>query len=635
MKLFYIFLLLCLSFPDLLHTAENDQVTYANAAAQTSDKKDDLIKLFLEYPAVKPIYQACLKKQTAKNLKTSLAECVWNDVDDQTKKELKNAISSAEYKKNPNRNPANENATSSKENQKEQSNENDKASLSKDQSRNFEGVDLGTVTPYKGDKALLKVEEFLVKRLENSLIGVDPKATKIVDHQKFHALYQSQVGKNILHALSGYCAESKMFENPDIGFIASTFLIEESKVEANRKTNISLLTNFDEKGENEVYNVWQSCVRNIKNICYREKGLNGVDYSDPKILVENSYSHNRACLVTHYIREHRQNLIITESIQAKMNEFTKSKSNLSFATDVKYYDYGNGEKEEDLNQLTTLSSREFYDAYKGKAQEVSEEFDKKCMEEKNQEECKKYLLVGKDKEDKIKELAEFELKRKVMDEKIKSIRSPAEIKQYLKEEGYENDEIDLMIGDSTDELVIRDAIERHYEKEKNSLIAAVNQQLERSSSQNDEISFEANNTNVSDMDVLARISKELKSNGVRYQEMMHFSNIISSFLSITIEGETDSNRNTAALFRELEYESNAQKDRVPADDTFANGSEQLVDVKEMENRAREAGITETKEEDDPEKRTSASTLDVDDVINKNFLDYGPKFKTPPKEKPIK
>ena len=117
--------------------------------------------------------------------------------------------------------------------------------------------------------------------------------------------------------------------------------------------------------------------------------------------------------------------------------------------------------------------------------------------------------------------------------------------------------------------------------------------------------------------------------------MMHFSNIISSFLSITIEGETDSNRNTAALFRELEYESNAQKDRVPADDTFANGSEQLVDVKEMENRAREAGITETKEEDDPEKRTSASTLDVDDVINKNFLDYGPKFKTPPKEKPIK
>ena len=637
MKLVFISVLLFLSFSNLLYTAEKERATYANPVTNTVDKKEDLLNSFLEYPAVKPIYESCLKKQKEKSLKTSLAECVWHDVDDQTKKELKNAISSTEYKKDTTRNPANEDASTSKKPPKEQIQENDKTSLTENQSRNYEGVDLGTVTPYKGDKALLKVEEFLVKRLENSLIGVDPKATKIVDHQQFHALYQSQVGKNILHALSGYCAESKMFENPDTGFMASNFLIEESKIAENRTTNISLLTNFDEKGENEVYNVWQSCVRNIKNICYREKGLNGVDYGDPKILVENSYSHNRACLVTHYIREHRQNLLVTESIQAKMNEFTQSKPNVAFATDVKYYDYGKGEKEEDLNQLTTLSSREFYDAYKGKAQEVSEEFDKKCIEEKNQEECKKYLIVGKDKEDKVKELAEFELKRKVMDEKIKNIRSPAEIKQYLKEEGYENDEIDFMIGDSTDELVIRDAIERHYEKERNSLIAAVNQQLEKSSSKNDEITFEANNTNVSDMEVLARISKELKSNGIRYQEMMHFSNIISSFLSITIETEekTEENRNTAALFRELEHEKNAQKDRAPADDTFMSGSDRLVDVIEMENKAKEAGVEETKEEEDPAKRSNASTLDVDDVINKNFLDYGPNVKVLPKEKPTK
>ncbi len=633
MKLFYILLVLVLSFSNLLYSKEKEQVTYANSDQKAVDKKNDLINMFLEYPAVKPIYESCLKKQKDQSLKISIAECVWKEVDDNTKNELKNAISSAAYKKDVKRDPANKNETTSKENTADDKESEEKA-LKDGQGRNYEGVDLGTVTPHKRDKALLKVEEFLVKRLEESLIGVDPKVTKIVDHQKFHALYQSQVGKNILHALSGYCVEAKMFENPAKGFMASNFLVEENKIDENRKTNISLLTNFDEKGENEVYNVWKSCVRNIKNICYREEGLNGVDYGDPKILVENSYSHNRACLVTHYIREHRQNLIVTEAIQEKMTEFTKTNSNPSFAAEVKYYDYGKGEKEEDLNQLTTLSSREFYDAYKEKAKEVSEEFDKKCLEAKDKEECKKYVIVGKDKENLTKELAEFELKRKVMDEKIKSIRSPAEIKQYLKEEGYQNDEIDLMIGDSTDELVIRDAIERHYEKEKNSLIAAINQQLEKSSSQNDEISFEADNTNKSDMEILAGISKDLKSNGIRYQEMMHFSNIISSFLSITIETEeeTEENRNTAALFRELEHEKNAQKDRAPADDTFMNGSDRLVDVTEMENKAREAGVEETKEEEDPAKRSNASTLDVDEVINKNFLDYGSNVKVPPPKK---
>jgi len=627
MKLFVIPLLLFLHFSNSWSAEKQDQATYANEDTKTSDKKDQLINLFLEYPAVKPVYESCLKKQKDKSLNISLAECVWKEVDDKTKNELKNAISSVEHKKNISRDPANEKKL-------EDPKEKNKAALKENQSRNYEGVDLGTVTPYKGDKALLKVEDFLVKRLEESLLGVDPKVTKIVDHQKFHSLYQSQVGKNILHALSGYCVEAKMFENPDIGLTPSTFLIEEdeSKITENRKINISLLTKFDEKGENEVYSVWQSCVRNIKNICYREPGLNGVDYSDQKILVENSYSHNRACLVTHYIREHRQNLINTEAIQKKMDEFTKSKPNISFSADVTYYDYGRGEKEEDLNQLTNLSSREFYDAYKGKAKEVSEEFDKKCLEEKNQEECKKYLIVGKNKEELTKELAEFELKKKVMDEKIKSIRSPAEIKQYLKEEGYKNDAIDFMIGDSTDEQVIRDAIERHYEKEKNSLIAAINQQLEKSTSSNDEITFEADGTNVSDMATLAGISKDLKSNGKRYQEMMHFSNIVSSFLSIFIEGETQSTRNTASLFRELEHEKNASKDRAPADDTFANGSDQLVDVTEMEKKAREAGVTETKEEDDPDKRTNASTLDVK-VINANFLDYGPNVKVLPESTP--
>ena len=86
MKLVFISVLLFLSFSNLLYTAEKERATYANPVTNTVDKKEDLLNSFLEYPAVKPIYESCLKKQKEKSLKTSLAECVWHDVDDQTKK---------------------------------------------------------------------------------------------------------------------------------------------------------------------------------------------------------------------------------------------------------------------------------------------------------------------------------------------------------------------------------------------------------------------------------------------------------------------------------------------------------------------------------------------------------------------
>ncbi len=86
---------------NILYSKDKEQATSVN-----SEKKEELLNMFLEYPLVKTIYETCLKEQKDKSLKTSVADCIWNKVDDKTKNDFKNAISSKEYKKDFNRKPA-------------------------------------------------------------------------------------------------------------------------------------------------------------------------------------------------------------------------------------------------------------------------------------------------------------------------------------------------------------------------------------------------------------------------------------------------------------------------------------------------------------------------------------------------
>ncbi len=574
---------------------EEKQVTYSTHA----EKKKGELEALLENKKVKPRYEECLEKQKT-NTSINLADCIWNQLDDQTKKEIRDNMQSSTEPSRTTDSDTPEREPASEKNEKEQKNV-----------KKYEGLSLGTLDTGTTDPAIKKLKKYLHERLEKAMYGdLTSKERKIVDHEKFLALYKTQLGKNIISGLSSYCIEANLITDINKSYESPVFYgdflipVDETTRKTNRVKNIRNLTTFQETGDgsvNKVYKAWEKCVGSIKSVCYLEAPYN-TSAKKPE-----PYQKQRACQITQFLKEHRQNLIASTKLEGDIIRFRSKRESVQLQTGMEHYT-GRGDDEKTLDEITNYSSGEIDKVYGEKMREVSKEFHEKCVEGKDKEECQKYLTNSKTRKKLDKHISEYELRKKVMQEKINKIGANGdkkELQKYLEEEGYSAEEVEKMMKADTQALA--KMISARYENERKAVIESYRDYMDKHSTTEEEIKLA---DNAPDMKKIKDLSTELSEKPEHYKQMLHFSNIISGFLKVD-DGSGNKRRNTSAMFAEIE-----NSDRAPS----SSDESSMVDIKKISDALKNAGISRTDPEDDNEKHADTVQLEVK-VINKAILNY--------------
>jgi hypothetical protein len=401
-------------------------------------------------------------------------------------------------------------------------------------------------------------------------------AGKTADHNLFFQLYETQVSRGILLAISEYCidanpAQYKYFEIPQ-----PTSSGDRTAIIEQRKRNMDKLGG----GLKSANQDWGNCAVNIQNICH------GVDFEQgnpPKLgRAKNPESKNRACMVTKFIKKSRQELIAKAAIDERLKDLEltfEESTKLTVIDDPSkleklVFEGSSKKKEKTVDEMVIVSSEEAVttSGFEKATEEQLEDF-KKCSEQNDQKECEKYF--SKDREAAEKMVAEYRLRAEIVAEDLKSIETDTKkLQAYLKSQGYDDDKITELIGvdeqgkkdekgkdiggDGIPDIVAE--IQRNYDEERKAVIADLSAKIDRRTSSTNG-SFDM----TKDADKIKKLEIELKDRPQRQKDLIRFTNFVSSLIGVKVVNSADEDNpnnilNTKALEVELAGLRNIQED---------------------------------------------------------------------------
>tara|TARA_R110002072_G_scaffold534_2_gene3483 strand:+ start:19612 stop:21327 length:1716 start_codon:yes stop_codon:yes gene_type:complete len=465
-----------------------------------------------------------------------------------------------------------------------------------DEASNFQSVDIDN-TKQKKTNTQQKLEEYLKKRLEGYLYKdkADGKVRDIADHQIFHRIQQSEISKSIINSISSYCMDAKFSTVTNAqGKQEIQINMDEADVKDNRVNNIKALSQANGAQNMEKY--WSSCASQIPNFC--QKG--SADSSQ-------SYKSQRACEVVSYLKGKRQELKINEEINKQWDKIADRASsdgiavgNLNAMEDVKVDDIVN------ITSNEATGNDEYKDAIGEEGKILAE---CKTNYAAKKAECDRYLIDSKESE---KLATEYALRMRGMEDKIeKNTQSDEGLKDYLKEEGYSQEKIESLTSDQNKIQALRDKIKKRYANEREAMIQSMKDKLnKRSVSQADK----------ADPTIMQgkfdSLEKELKEESTHYKQLLHFSNIVSGYLSVG--SGANAGKNTIALRRELgdsAITSSGGRGTASGPSGPDYGATYLDDLKDN-TKAETGGSQPT----DSNGANSATNLELD-TLNDQILNY--------------
>ncbi len=530
---------------------------------------DNTLEKLLSVKGVDTQYEACKKNGSKLD---EMSECIWRGLTPDLKKQVQ-VLYANETNKENSRSPASGTTKSSS---------------------NLTSKSKQISVDYMNDPAVMALSKVFQAKLEEAILGdraaqADKKTIVSVDHAKFIELYKTELGKTIVNAFTSYCIETddkfeyvttkldcKDIKKNDIACPLYILGSDKEKVVAD---NIKSLKRADLKSstdtvKNNISERWNSCITSVANVCY----TNEADFKDvsspsnPAPPGKITESITRACVLVDYVKSARKNMIIADDQIKFYNENAKQKT----------IGIGNFKQLEitDKNSMdatTTLTSREVEDSYKLKNKELEKEIDE-CVNSSNQiadvQKCKKFIST--DSEDKNKAVTEFGLRQfaleKTINDKLDS--SKEEVKKYLQEEGYEDKKIDEMLKDDTSVTKVKDEIKARYEAERKAIIATMADKVQKKTTTSD--TFD-NQKDATKMDI---IKKEIHARSDELVQLVHFNNVVSSYLEVETNGTKS--RNVASL--NLELKNGAKS---------INGAD-ADQIKEIEKNAKNAGLNSNK-----------------------------------------
>lgn len=502
-------------------------------------------------------------------------------------------------------------------------------------------------TTKKQSAGLKGLKEFFQKRLEEALYGEyqsdKGRFEKIADQRTFFELYKTQLGKNIIASMTSYCIDSSRYPMTSESGGKALPLIspDASKMEEDRNDNLKSLNNFDGK-DIEASKTWSQCITSINKICAIGNDSNRSEYKviDPKTGTESNKltyqdaldacenrlpddtsdkekvcieivdnSNARACNVTQYIELAKQSLLATNKIVDKMDLNIKAaqESGASSkwlksagAQNVEFYNSSKN-ADESIDALTTISSGQALEAMsEGHQQEVMEM--EKCFKDGtivDEESCSKYL--SSDKEGQYALLGELKIQQELTLEKLDNIENnPEEVAKLLVEEGYTKEQAESLAAVAG----VKEQIRNRYDAKKNAILESLRKEIEAHTTTGDE--FDA----VTDQGKIKAIADEINNRPENFSKLVHYNNIVSSFLKVTStdkDGNKVDQANTATLSAEMKNSFLSEENREKYEEMGVDLSSLGYTEENLGERFAAAGV------DYSEANSDDAVLEVKDI----------------------
>ncbi len=405
-------------------------------------------------------------------------------------------------------------------------------------------------------KAMLKFHEYLKKKLTEAIqSSFSNKKETFIGIDTIYDLYEQRVGKNIIESVSSFCIDANMEED------ALTIQGDAEGRLAQRKHNLSLLNTLDQEGKVSAYGPWQNCIVKIAPLCYQKTP-------------QDDYTTRRACEVTHHLQAAKRGLIAVKNIKQVLASL-KTKNIL--AIDANIYTGGRGQI--NVNQATTLTSKEIAESDYATEVKKIEEVARRCRERIN-EECKQFLIEENDKQQQNADAySSFSLQTKVRSERIKHFideARPQDVEDFIQKElnnlgvNEENKAAFLASLETNDpKEVLKELTKRRYDAERKALNKNIQERLKNTISQN-------------------HIGKQMIYSAQEYKQLLHFSNIVSSFLEIHSEEEVM--KNTTSLALEIKNNAFEEENTIELDNAWGHIDHKTS--KELRELGQEAEINE-------------------------------------------
>lgn len=576
------FILFLLSFS--AWSAEQKSAVYQGineVKTQKEDGSQGTLQVLLTIPAVKTQYENCLKEKVEIN---EIPQCIWAGkgnvpaLPDDVKKQVSEVYAS-EAKKGQTRSPASADSG-------------EKTSGLTNKSKNI-SVD------YMSDPAVIELSKVFQKKLESALIGDektrDPKGVASVDHAKFIELYKTELGKTIVNSFTSYCMESNISfdvktktndcEDEDKNKVqCPIYLLHSDKSKAVRD-NVSSLKGADLSAGPSA-NKWTGCIASVSRVCYTNTSkLTTLDPAE----VDFDRSKMQACLIMDYVKSARKNLIAADEQKDFYDKLAKDnagavKMGVMNAKAVEITEKNN------MDAVTTMTSKEVENSYEKANKEVVQKEMDECIDNngqvKNTDVCKKFIET--DPEEKKKALAEFTLRQYALEENLKEkLKDDGEVKKYLKEEGYDDKKIAEIASNPQDLEKIRQEIKDRYSAERQAIIASMADKIKSKTTAGQGVDASK------DSGKLGNIRSEIANRPEDLKQLVHFSNVVSSYLEINNGGKKT--RNVASLYAEINSTGK-----------MANVDQNAAE--EIKKNADKAGLKENKGKGDTKTDLSVETL---------------------------
>lgn len=536
-----------------------------SGAAYSLDVQDDQFNRIISDPLVKPHYQKCVAQGKSAD---KLSACIW-----------------VELGKNPD----------------DQKQIVDKYFNNEKTKNRYDSLERKTIAQGE-DPAIKKLEEYMSKKLEETLYGeisANKKTAAVADHAVFYSLYKNQLSKNIITSISSYCIEAGSVQGLPI--ISS----DESKRIEQRKSNLATLKEFTQSSDNEqvnqAYSKWGLCLSQLTAVCTLSPG-------DDEDRDDRVYSKNRACVLTNYLKQLRQGLIAADAIE-KQVKLSEGDAGFSPAN-VRIYTGKGDEKTASINELTSMSSNEFVNK-SGYADSIDEKKARltKCIESKDVEQCKEFLESPAKRKELEDAVAEYDLQKRMMKNKLEKMNAD-QLRDYLKEEGRTEADIERMLASDESIDSVKMEINRNYDAEREAIVNQMKEAINKRTIASDSKGFETELTK------LETIQRELSQQGESYKQLIHYNNIVSGFLTVADSSGKTVGSNVQSIQREMADSAYNQKNgdqRAPAS---ANG--EVGYFEQLSKKLNEmVEASDDSKKDDKHDATPIGT----DTINKNIFKY--------------
>lgn len=494
--------------------------------ASAADSGQQTLVELLKDDKVSAAYSDCKEKKPPVE---NIDNCIWEALDDKTKEEVKKKLALA------------------KEGGSEKDNKTQYESL--DLTSGIKKTDDKKNKKTEKDPAIQKLENFLAKRLDETLYGdakkneTNSNEVRVVSHNVFFDLQESQVGKNVISAISSYCI------NAD-----AQYLYDPNK----KAKNIEALKNFQDikddktgasENKNTSYLRWENCAKNIKNICSGQDLASEIDTSTDLY----KRSKTQACLVTKNIANARQVLLKLEQIKKANAENAQQPGTvLQGKKQSSVYTGGKeGKDGKNIDDLTSISSSDIAKSGYDEGIKEKKKMLDDCKSAGNAEsaECKKIFLTADDAEEEKKELEEYNMRTKVLEAKVSAQDITNEdVTSYLKEQGYDEEKIQAMLKSSVDDVKAK--IAERYKAERDAIKEELNKKLKEKTLTTEEVKDKN-----SIQSKISSLASEVQGRPEELKNLIHYNNVVSGFLSIDTgnkEKNTPEAQNVASIVRELD-----------------------------------------------------------------------------------